>query len=839
VNEATRKFPVPPVSEPWHFEVLVRQILGFVQDHLLPVAPEAEGPRLLEIEKAATNGMLYALDPHSVLLDAETYRGMFSVGQSHRPSAGVGVELKTRDKDEVEIVRLAASGPAALAGLRPGDRLMRVDDLDVRHMNLADVVAHLVGDAGSAVRLTVSHRKREETIAVIRDFVKGIGSVAECRVLTTRGRNDEECAIGYIRLEHFGRDAERGIVDALAEFAKAGVAGVVLDLRDNSGGLYDQGIKVADAFIKKGRIVAMVAPGGRRKDEEATDSGSEPTVPVAVLVNHGSAAAAELVAAALRENDRAVVVGEKTFGEGSVQVLFNIRSPLSRAASENLGLKLTTAEWVTPSNKSIQRTGLTPDIVLIPEGVSDAQEDSPLRVEAPVVRSEAAYDAALDGMGAAVENQSLISVPFVFVAARSPGSPEITIPFADGAGRDFAAHFARDLLASSSSASRMRVLEGAKKFLDDVRGAEDRHLVSALRRRSVDWAAGRGSMAAGQLELDLTTSGGEKGPGQTVVVHGVARNMGKEALHHVQTVLKAPGDYFDTNELTFGAIPPGRARSADVAVKIPAGAPLAAHAVTVQATCDECGERTVREFVIQTAGVPQPVFAIDYATAEAPPPPAATTAPPPGLRRKQLVVRVQNIGAGAAKNLLATLENAPGQEDVRMDVGLFRTERLEAGQVATFSFIYDDLLDDRDEPYRFDLLLSEDGSAVVARHRISFQRGGSGAAAGHVSPPVVSASAATVVHAASVRVTGEATSSGGLRDVFVTVQLLGRYRPQRKVFYLASPGGGPRLPFAADIPLEVGSNYLRVVARGVDGAATTYPLSVLMTAPSGVVKVSP
>jgi len=833
VNATTRRFPVPPFTGPWQFDTLIKEVLGYVQDHLLPVAPEEEGPRLLEIELAATNGMLHALDPHSVLLDAETYRITLG-GAGDGPSGAVGMVVEPRDDDQVEITGLSPSGPAALAGLAVGDRLVRIDDLAVRHMNLDDVIPHLRGGVGSTVQITFSRGGKERTVAITRDFIRAAASVSDHRVLTTRLSTGKETAIGYVRLEHFYVDAATGVVNALAEFAKAGVAGVVLDLRGNSGGLYEQAVKVADAFLKSGRIVAMVAPGNKRKVESAQESGSEPEVPLAVLVDHGSAAAAEIVASALKENDRAVVVGEKTFGEGSVQVLFDLRSPLSAAASEKLGLKLTTAEWVTPANGSIQAAGLTPDIVLRPARVSEGPEDPPLRLEAPIRRNEAGYDTALARMGAAPAGQPFATLPFVFVARSSPvRGAEVSgggNRFADAAGRDFSVQFARDLLAAASSASRRRVLEQTTKLVEQIRGEEERRLASALRRRKIDWTAGSDRSATGQLELEVATSDAEPGPGQKFVVRGVAKNVGTHPLHRVRAVLKAPGDLFDGNEFTFGTIEPGRTRTAEITLEVPEGVPPASHTVTALGSCDECGEGTRREFVTQTGGRAPPVLSIDYATADAPnvpgPDSKVSTAQ---SRRKQLVVTVRVVGAGAAKNLLASLRSAPGQEYVRVDVGLFRTRQLDQGQAATFSFVYDDLLDGRDEPYRFDLLLWEEDTGNVAKHRISFERGGAGAATGHVTPPTVSASAPTAVHSASVRVTGEAVGAGGLRDVFVTVHRLGSSRPAHKVFYLASPGGGDRLPFIADVPLEAGSNYLRVIARGADGAATTYPLLVLMT----------
>jgi hypothetical protein len=235
--------------------------------------------------------------------------------------------------------------------------------------------------------------------------------------------------------------------------------------------------------------------------------------------------------------------------------------------------------------------------------------------------------------------------------------------------------------------------------------------------------------------------------------------------------------------------------------------------------------------VTQTGGRTPPVFSVNYQTADAPGAPGVDGTVPPG--RKQLIVKIENIGGGEAKDVSASLQNAPGQEDVRVDVGLFRAEHLAPGKTAAFSFVYNDLFDGRPEPYRFDLSVGERNSEDLAAIRISFEGGGAGAAAGHVAPPLLAVSAPTQVHSSSVRVTGEASSGGGLRDVYVTVQSMTSPRLPKKVFYVASTGGDTRLPFTADVPVEEGSNDLRVTARAADGVATTHPLSVLMTPPIG------
>ena len=198
-------------------------------------------------------------------------------------------------------------------------------------------------------------------------------------------------------MQHFSANSASDLADALAMFDRERVRGIIMDLRGNPGGLYEQAQKVADAFIKSGTLVSMVGVGGsQRKDDAATDSGHEPTVPVAVLVNQNSASASEIVAGAMKNLDRGVVIGEGTFGKGSVQVLFDIESPVpfgDKSEDDKLGLKLTTAQYLTPGDISIQGVGVIPDIETVPMVVQKEGERSWIRLQSSVhKRREADYE---------------------------------------------------------------------------------------------------------------------------------------------------------------------------------------------------------------------------------------------------------------------------------------------------------------------------------------------------------------------------------------------------------------------------------------------------------------
>lgn len=296
----------------------------------------------------AIGGMLAGLDPHSTYLDPEGYKDV-RIGTEGQ-FGGLGIEV-TMENGFVKVVSPIEDTPAARAGLQPGDLIVRLDDQAVKGMSLSDAVKLMRGKPGSDITLTVV-REGENTplkITVTRAVIK-IRSV-KSRLL--------EPGYGYIRITQFQANTTKNMKTSLSKLEKENggkLKGVVLDLRNNPGGVLNAAVSVSDAFLKKGIIVYTE---GRIADSKLTFEAQPDQVlegaPLVVLVNGGSASASEIVAGALQDNGRAVIMGTKTFGKGSVQTIM----PMSNGAA----LKLTTARYFTPSGRSIQATGIEPDIV--------------------------------------------------------------------------------------------------------------------------------------------------------------------------------------------------------------------------------------------------------------------------------------------------------------------------------------------------------------------------------------------------------------------------------------------------------------------------------------------
>jgi len=308
------------------------------QDYVEPV-PDS---KLLE---DAIRGMLSGLDPHSSYLDQEQYNEL-KVGTTGQ-FGGLGIEVGI-ENGFVKVISPIDDTPAQKAGIKAGDLIIRLDDKPVKGMSLNDAVKNMRGEPGSDIVLTVVREGVEQPlkIKITRDVIK---------VKSVKSRSLEE-GYGYVRITSFQSKTGDSMVEAINELKKGGeLKGLVLDLRNNPGGVLNAAVAVSDAFLESGLVVYT---DGRIEDSKmkfnATPGDILKGAPVVVLINAGSASASEIVAGALQDHKRAIIMGEKTFGKGSVQTIL----PTSNGGA----VKLTTARYYTPSGRSIQAEGITPDV---------------------------------------------------------------------------------------------------------------------------------------------------------------------------------------------------------------------------------------------------------------------------------------------------------------------------------------------------------------------------------------------------------------------------------------------------------------------------------------------
>ncbi len=324
-----------------------------------------------QLIEAAINGMLTSLDPHSSYLNMDNFEEMQV--DTRGEFGGLGIEV-TMEDGFVKVIAPIYDTPAEKAGLQPGDFITHIDGTAIRGMTLNDAVEMMRGKVNTDILLTII-RKGEQApfdVTLTRAVIK---------IQSVRAEPKED--IGYIRITKFNEQTFSGLQRAIGDMRDQigpEIKGLVIDLRNNPGGLLDQAISVSDAFLDKGEIVST-----RPRDTQNTERYNARTgdlaegLPVVVLINDGSASASEIVAGALQDHRRAVIMGTRSFGKGSVQTILPMPG--------NVALRLTTARYYTPSGKSIQEVGIVPDII-----VPQARVES---IEGDIRRSEASLNGAL------------------------------------------------------------------------------------------------------------------------------------------------------------------------------------------------------------------------------------------------------------------------------------------------------------------------------------------------------------------------------------------------------------------------------------------------------------
>jgi carboxyl-terminal processing protease len=326
------------------------KVLSYIESHYVEDLSETD------LMYGAARGLTDVLDPHSRFMDPEEYGRLKKETEGNEEIEGIGIDVEKR-KNRFVIISPIEGSPAAKAGIEPGDIIRRVDGVEIATLEFDEAVARMQGPGGSEVTLVVDRRGRELTFRIRR---------AKYEVKAVEGKLIDD-GVAYVKLRVFAAGVDATLEKLLEQLGGKGpkngnvLKGLVLDLRRNPGGLLDQGIRVADLFVADGLIVKTVGKGGHVLDEaKAHSRNTFSGFPMIVLVDGATASAAEIVAGALQDHGRAVVLGTQTFGKGSVQTVIDVDG----CGGKPCGLKLTVARYYTPKGRSIQGQGITPNVVV-------------------------------------------------------------------------------------------------------------------------------------------------------------------------------------------------------------------------------------------------------------------------------------------------------------------------------------------------------------------------------------------------------------------------------------------------------------------------------------------
>jgi carboxyl-terminal processing protease len=352
----------PAQDESYQYTLLFARVMQLIRQDYVDTSKTG----YKDLTYAALRGMLASLDPHSQFLDEEAFQNIQR--ETKGEFIGLGIVIGVKDKGLV-ILSPMEDSPGARAGLLPGDRILKIDDHNAIKMTLAEAEKALKGLPGEKTTLTVQRPEagapgggKVMEVTLVRETIR-VSSVKDPHLLPASMAGPDK--IGYVRIEEFGENTADELDRALDGLEKQGMQALVIDLRNNPGGLLDSAVDVAGKFLPPDTVV--VSTRGRTQDQardfRARIEEHHPEYPIAVLINGYSASGAEIVAGALKDLHRAILVGETTFGKGSVQTV----QPLG----DGVGLRLTMAKYYTPSKRTIHEVGVTPDIEV---PISDAEE---------------------------------------------------------------------------------------------------------------------------------------------------------------------------------------------------------------------------------------------------------------------------------------------------------------------------------------------------------------------------------------------------------------------------------------------------------------------------------
>ena len=500
------------------------EALRFVAAHL-PADVDASS-----VEYAAVNGMLATLDPYSYMLDPEQYRDM----RTHTGGrfGGLGIRILTIE-GVLTIVGVIEGSPAERAGLLENDQIVQIDSEDTLNMSLDDAVTRLRGKVGSPARLMIRRKgvKRLREVTVVRAVIH-LKSV-ESKVLDT--------GVGYVRIKSFQRGTADELHKSLERLYRSGAKrGLVLDLRNNPGGLLDEAVKVCDLLLDGGTIVVTVEGAGQRRDERsAGGADTRRKLPVAVLINARSASASEIVAGALKHSNRAIVLGERSFGKGTVQVPFEIGAG---------ALKLTVAKYLVPGDVSIQDVGVTPDIALqflsaragrtrLFDMRHRRRRKSWLKLDAPPPKPSHRLRIVLPDRRREGEQTP------AQVREMEPVTRAARIIRYAGKGR----------------ADQM--LTDAIPHIAEMQQADDRMLTAQLLRAGIDWRPGpRTETPKLRLSVAKPEGGFRVRAGESIAFSVTVRNDGRKPLYRVHVLTRSKDIALDGREAVVGKLAPGEQR---------------------------------------------------------------------------------------------------------------------------------------------------------------------------------------------------------------------------------------------------------------------------------------
>ena len=660
-----RIFDIKDVTNLWEVSFRLNAIFRFLEPRI------ATNVDKRDVEYAAVNGMLTKLDPHSVLLEPRYSQEMKLSTKGE--FGGLGIVISIRD-GALTVISPIDGTPADKVGIKSQDKIVKIGEESTVNMGLDEAVDRLRGKPNTNITIWVTRKGWEEPkrFELTRAIIK-VESVNAERV------GD----LAYVKLKQFqghtAEDVMAGIEKARSK-GKAPLKGVILDLRNNPGGLLDQSIEVSNLFLKQGVIVVTQEGQSKdgRREVNARARNHRVDLPVVVLVNGGSASASEIVAGALKNRGRGLIIGDQTFGKGSVQQLYDF--------PDSSSLKLTIGQYLTPGDESIQSVGITPDVLLHPIFAGSKESVNLLPDEHT---REEDLDRHLD------DARTKTNKPVLELAYLGEEIDQAEAERRDAASsftEDFEIKLARKVLEGAPAnfnedTGREQLLAVAKTIVAATSSVEEARIDAALMKLGVDWSRGAATNPSASVAVSVVDNKPVTA-GDTWTLTLEAKNTGTTPVSRLRGNTSSTLGYLADREFLFGALAPGETKLTSVDVKMPKEL-QGRHDLVRIAVADASKTYTSLDVPVVIEGLDHPRFSyglfIDDGAGK------DTSGNADGLlqlgEKVALVIGIKNTGKGTALEPTAMLKNLGGAE-VFIDVGRQRLEALPPGATGVARFLF-------------------------------------------------------------------------------------------------------------------------------------------------------
>lgn len=769
----------------------MRGILEFIQ------ANYHGDVKLEDIEYTAIDGMLEVLDPHSNFLSPKLFTE-FEVGTRGK-FGGLGIVISIKD-GQLTVIAPIEDTPAARAGVRAGDRILQIGDESTINMSITDAVNKLRGDVGTKITVLFERPGKPLRRITLTRAIINIDSVKHKLI------SDDERHIGYLKVKSFQQNTGEDLRVALASFHQnsAKLDGIILDLRNNPGGLLNVAIDLASRFLREGIIVTTVGAHDQVLEKEMVrTTGPKESCPMVVLINEGSASASEIVAGALQANNRAVVMGRRSFGKGSVQTLSDLGG--------GSALKLTTAQYKPAGTLTIQLAGLTPDVNLQPITV----DKKAINLIEDVLPSEGDLEQHLENNGSQAELEISPS-PFAVrhlqpkedekdeeaKSVREYGQdPDIE--------KDFAVTLARRFLNGTRSSERKTMLVEGETILKAVDAEQGQEIDTALKGLGIDWSPkkidGKPNLKIayrlkfGKAEITRARAG------QKIELEFQVTNTGTAAYSQLIAVGQSDMPFISNREFPFGGLLPGQTRNWTIPIEIPEILPR--QDLMMDVTFIEGNGHNPEPItaLIPIDELPQPLFSFSFRLT-------------PNIMKRSLATGASitftldttNVGIGpSSSETVATLSNDCG-EKLFIESGRSKIGILKAQSSYRTSFRFHLAPDFNEALCPLKLSIADVKKFVSLTKKIEFEtkEGTIKPQPGKTyTPPTIEVTnPPTATADVSTKIKGTIRDTDRVRDYFIFVG-------EKKVAYVPNPNEATSLDFEVAIPLEPGNNNIAIGAR--------------------------